>query len=531
MGSRTPSPVAAVIRPHLAPPLRRAPVRRLSLRLLVAGAVAVAGAGTASAQFGGPTAGRAGGGFGTGGLSTTGGGLGGGVGGFGGGVGGLGGGGLGGGGLGGGGLGGSQLGVSQLGAGLGQDIRQQGGFVGSGAGAAPFLGSGAAAAQGGAGGLGGFGTPGGLGGFGGAGSFGGAGGGFGASSQARLGTFGGNNGPVRGGGSRGFGDDPRSVIAVPLRLRFAAPRVAPAALGTAFDARTAAFAGRTGFAGRAGIGGLRSAFGTGGVATLSGTVPPADRKLAAALARLEPGVREVREAYGDVDLGGTDGPRLPLDSNTGVETLTAPGPAGSAESGAAAAPPDRADRPPARAEPVRASVACWSVLLAGCGAPTGPEPPPAEWAPQIAAVAAGRADAVVAVNEFVPAARFAADLPAAGVGLRRLNVGRSDAGDDAVAAIAAACPGLVQLRLAAPGLTDAGVAPLAALPDLRFLHLIDAPLTDAAVPHLAACGTLESLYLDGSRLTAGGWKDLHRRRPDLHLHADLAHPAGGPPHD
>ncbi|MFH5806105.1 hypothetical protein [Alienimonas sp. DA493] len=83
------------------------------------------------------------------------------------------------------------------------------------------------------------------------------------------------------------------------------------------------------------------------------------------------------------------------------------------------------------------------------------------------------------------------------------------------------------LRLHAPGVRDEDLAALAALSRLRFLHLIDAPLMDAAVPHLAAGETLESVYLDRSRLTADGWEELHRLRPDLHLHADLTHPVGG----
>ncbi|MEM9704406.1 MAG: hypothetical protein AAF907_18335, partial [Planctomycetota bacterium] len=83
------------------------------------------------------------------------------------------------------------------------------------------------------------------------------------------------------------------------------------------------------------------------------------------------------------------------------------------------------------------------------------------------------------------------------------------------------------LRLRASGISDGDLAVLSSLPKLRFLHLIDAPLTDAAVPHLAACKTLESCYLDGANLTHAGWEELHRRRPDLHLHADLTHPVGG----
>ena len=115
--------------------------------------------------------------------------------------------------------------------------------------------------------------------------------------------------------------------------------------------------------------------------------------------------------------------------------------------------------------------------------------------------------------------------------LEHLNLPRAAADDADAAALAGGLPSLTLLRLHAPGLTDAGAASLVRLPNLRFLHLIDAPLTDAAVPDLAACGPLESLYLDGSRLSAEGWAELHRLRPDLHLHAELTHPTGGPPHE
>ena len=105
--------------------------------------------------------------------------------------------------------------------------------------------------------------------------------------------------------------------------------------------------------------------------------------------------------------------------------------------------------------------------------------------------------------------------------LTHLNLPAADAGGPDLRAIAAAWPGLTSLRLHAPALTDADAAALPA--NLRHLHLVDAPLTDAAVPALASPGRLGSLYLDGSRLTAAGWAQLARLRPDLHLHADGGH--------
>ncbi|WP_145360438.1 leucine-rich repeat domain-containing protein [Alienimonas californiensis] len=111
--------------------------------------------------------------------------------------------------------------------------------------------------------------------------------------------------------------------------------------------------------------------------------------------------------------------------------------------------------------------------------------------------------------------------------LTHLNLPAAAMGSSGFRALLAGRPSLELLRLHAPGVRDEDLAGLADLPRLRFLHLIDAPLTDAAVPHLAAGPALESVYLDRSRLTWEGWEELHRLRPDLHLHADLTHPVGG----
>ncbi len=111
--------------------------------------------------------------------------------------------------------------------------------------------------------------------------------------------------------------------------------------------------------------------------------------------------------------------------------------------------------------------------------------------------------------------------------LTHLNLAAAAADGDDLRALAERRPSLELLRLHAPSMTDGDAAVLAEFPELRFLHLLDAPLTDAAAPHLAACATLESVYLDRAKLTNAGWEELHRLRPDLHLHADLTHPVGG----
>ena len=249
---------------------------------LTGGAGAQGGFGGLGAAGGGLGSTAGAGGFGTG--STVGGG--GALGGLGG---GLTGGGLGGG-LGGGGLSGGGGLNSSINTGFGAGVAQQipGTFIGGGAGNTPFLGSGALNAAGGSpfgGGFGG-GSPFGGGGFG--------GGSFGQGGFGNFGNFGAGPGRFGGGGS---GGDPRLQIGVPLRLRFAAPVRPAATVGTALAARAAGLAAVSQFTPRPGFAGLRPAVDADGVVILSGNVPDADRKLAAALARTEPGVREVREAY------------------------------------------------------------------------------------------------------------------------------------------------------------------------------------------------------------------------------------------
>ena len=224
---------------------------------------------------------------------------------------------------------------------------------------------------------------------------------------------------------------------------------------------------------------------------------------------------------------------------------------------------------------------CFALLTAGCAGSDAPPEPGDAWNRQLAAVRAGESDAIVVRNGSIapdrlldlregcedlrrlsliraatgppicPAASYDAELTAAlrslpdltrldfdgpialdrtslaGPALTHLNLPHADGVDRGVASLLEAHPALTLLRLRAPGLTGEAASRFAALPDLRFLHLIDAPLTDAAVPALAACERLESLYLDGALLSDDGWQELHRLRPDLHLHADLTHPVGG----
>jgi hypothetical protein len=82
---------------------------------------------------------------------------------------------------------------------------------------------------------------------------------------------------------------------------------------------------------------------------------------------------------------------------------------------------------------------------------------------------------------------------------------------------------LIQLRLQAPKVTDAGAVAIGNLAQLRFLHLIDVPITDAALPAIARLESLESLYLDRVKCTDEGLSALLKQRPDLHFHRDQVH--------
>ncbi|MFH5806104.1 hypothetical protein [Alienimonas sp. DA493] len=172
---------------------------------------------------------------------------------------------------------------SSIGFGEGLQAQTPNVFLGSGAGMNSFVG--------GAGGQQALGAAGATGGFGG-GGFGGANAGFGGVGA----------GPTRGGGSRAAGSDPRLNIAVPLRIAVPVPVRPPATLSQNLARRAAVLSAVTSLADRPAFRNLRTSANADGVVTLSGNLPEADRRLAAALARIEPGVTDVREDFAaDVD--------------------------------------------------------------------------------------------------------------------------------------------------------------------------------------------------------------------------------------
>jgi hypothetical protein len=88
-------------------------------------------------------------------------------------------------------------------------------------------------------------------------------------------------------------------------------------------------------------------------------------------------------------------------------------------------------------------------------------------------------------------------LPAA---LRRLDLGRTEVGDEGLAHVSR-LTALRRLSLVRTATTDRGVASLAPLRMLRVLDLRHTAVTDAAAPHLAALDGLRVLRLDHTEMT------------------------------
>ncbi|OAI52890.1 hypothetical protein AYO47_05810 [Planctomyces sp. SCGC AG-212-M04] len=208
------------------------------------------------------------------------------------------------------------------------------------------------------------------------------------------------------------------------------------------------------------------------------------------------------------------------------------------------------------------------LTLSGCGGPSNKSDvsrPKPSWAEQVQAVRSGKTKTITASassksdwemlntdcsalealevdGEVSPEIEFSvlADLPH----LKRLKI--ENGLDDTQAAAISQLPALsellissdsltdkgleslcrlplVQLRLKAPNVTDAGAAAIGNLKQLRFLHLIDIPITDATLPAIAKLESLESLYLDRVKCTDEGLSALLKQRPDLHFHRDQVH--------
>lgn len=188
---------------------------------------------------------------------------------------------------------------------------------------------------------------------------------------------------------------------------------------------------------------------------------------------------------------------------------------------------------------------------------------------QIAAVQAGRSDAIHAVDRILGEADWQAigrlhalrvlvveqgraedhhltmlaELP----GLERLVLRGSPVGDDGLRAIAG-CSTLHDLNIPQSICTAEGVASLAGLPhlhalrigsreldglacsralatfpSLRSIHLIDVAIGDDGLDILAGLEGLENLYLDGAGVSDTAWERYCQVRPAVHVHVDQRH--------
>jgi uncharacterized membrane protein len=110
-----------------------------------------------------------------------------------------------------------------------------------------------------------------------------------------------------------------------------------------------------------------------------------------------------------------------------------------------------------------------------------------------------------AVTALAAAAPTIVDLNLAGMDL-----------DDAELAAIGALPAVTHLRLARNRLTDGALASLAALPALQHLNLYGNPgITDSGLEALAASGSLRELYVWQTSATEAGVARLREQRPDL----------------
>jgi uncharacterized membrane protein len=110
-----------------------------------------------------------------------------------------------------------------------------------------------------------------------------------------------------------------------------------------------------------------------------------------------------------------------------------------------------------------------------------------------------------------------AALAAAAPTVVDLNLAGMDLDDEELAAIGT-LPAVTHLRLARNRLTDAGLASLAALPALEHLNLYgNAGVTDSGLAALGASRSLRELYVWQTSATEAGITRLREQRPDLDI--------------
>jgi hypothetical protein len=106
--------------------------------------------------------------------------------------------------------------------------------------------------------------------------------------------------------------------------------------------------------------------------------------------------------------------------------------------------------------------------------------------------------------------------------LRFLNLPRGSFSDAGLAHLAGHVR-MELLRFGSPNVTDAGIKTLRQMPSLTQVHLIGVPLSDAALVELAKMNQLQSLYVDDIAFSDAAWDALFAARPGLHVHVNQEH--------
>ena len=100
--------------------------------------------------------------------------------------------------------------------------------------------------------------------------------------------------------------------------------------------------------------------------------------------------------------------------------------------------------------------------------------------------------------------------------LAKLNLGRLEIGDDALAPIAAQKT-LIRLHLERTKITDKGLEQLKGLENLEYLNLYGTEITDAGLAHLEGLKKLKNIYLWQTKVTDEGVKKLQAAIPTLKI--------------
>src|SRR5436190_9892331 len=100
--------------------------------------------------------------------------------------------------------------------------------------------------------------------------------------------------------------------------------------------------------------------------------------------------------------------------------------------------------------------------------------------------------------------------------LAKLNLGKLEIGDDALAHIAGQKP-LVRLHLEKTKITDKGLEHLKALENLEYLNLYGTEIGDPGLAHLEGLKKLKNIYLWQTKVTDEGVKKLQAAIPGLKI--------------